>query len=320
MNYDVVVIGAGPGGYVSAIRAAQLGAKTAIVEKESIGGTCLNVGCIPTKALMKNVEIIHGLEVGAQRGITIDGELKLNYKRAVKAKNSAVRQLVKGVEGLLASNGVDVYKGMGTVKEGKVVSINSENETKEIGYEKLIIATGSAPAVPPIKGSDLEGVMTSNELLALESVPESMVIIGGGVIGCEFATILSAYGCKVTIVEMMPTLVSMLDNDISEYMEGIMQERGVELKLGKQVEEIKNTEDGMLSVSMKDDSGVETVKGNNVLISIGRKTNTDGLEVLDLDMVRGRITVDDKLETSKADVFAIGDVTGKKQLAHAAAS
>ena len=202
-KYDVVVLGAGPGGYVSAIRAAQLGASVAIVEKQYYGGTCLNVGCIPTKALVRNAEIIRDIQAGKSRGIKIDGELVLDYKKGKKAKDKACRQLVNGVVGLLAANGVKSYDGLGRVKSGKIVAVEGENGVEEIGYDKLIIATGSAPKKLPFEGIDLPGVLTSTELLELEEAPKRMVIVGGGVIGCEFATVFAAYGTELTIVEML---------------------------------------------------------------------------------------------------------------------
>jgi len=319
MYYDVVVLGAGPGGYVSAIRASQLGAKTAIVEKNQVGGTCLNAGCIPTKALLKNVEILHCLELGKQRGIDAQ-EVQLDYRKAIKAKNGAVRQLVKGVEGLLASNDVDLYRGKGCVKENQVISIaSSENKTQMIRYGKLIIATGSKPATLPIKGVELEGVVFSEEMLGMDTVPERLIIIGGGVIGCELANVLNAYGSHVTIVEMLPGVVAMLDEDISHYMEEVLRGQGINLKLGKQVNQISNNDDGMLKVFITDHSGEEEILyGNQVLLSIGRQPNLEGLESLNLETERGYIKVNEKLETSQAGVYAIGDVTGKKLLAHVA--
>lgn len=318
-HYDVVVLGAGPGGYVSAIRSAQLGAKTALIEKDQVGGTCLNAGCIPTKSLIKNVEILHCMELGKKRGIQAQG-VQLDYRKAVKAKNSAVRQLVNGVEGLLASNGVTVYRGKGSVQEGQVISIeDQENKIEEITYGKLILASGSKPAMPPIKGADLDGVVTSEELLQIESVPESLIIIGGGVIGCEFASIFNAYGCRVTIVEMLPALVAMLDKDISNYMGDMLLERGIDLKLGSQVKGISKNGDGILEVSITDQEAQEQILcGNQVLISVGRRPNLEGLEALNLEMEKGCIKINEKLETSTPDVFAVGDVTGKKQLAHVA--
>ena len=320
MQYDVVVLGAGPGGYVSAIRASQMGAKTAIIEKKNIGGTCLNVGCIPTKALMKNVEILHYIAAGKRRGIKINGELELDYAKAVKAKDKAVKQLVGGVEGLLASNGIDIYRGEGSVKKDKTIEItDSEGNVESIGYGKLIIATGSSPKMPPIPGAELEGVMTSEELLAVTEVPESMVIVGAGVIGSELGTVLSAYGCRITMVEMLDKPVAMLDSDVSDYMEGILSESGIELKLGYQVKGIEKAEDGKLRVRIADKEGnEEAIEGDKVLISIGRAPNTKGLEELELESERGFITINGRLETSEKDVYAIGDVTGKKQLAHVA--
>lgn len=320
MFYDVVVLGAGPGGYVSAIRAAQLGAKTAIIEKNKVGGTCLNVGCIPTKALMKNVEILHYIDAGKKRGIKINGELQLDYAKAVKAKDKAVKQLVNGVTGLLASNEITLYQGTGTVKDGNKIEIATENgDLETIEYGKLILATGSSPKMPPIPGADLEGVMTSEGLLSVTEVPEKLVIIGAGVIGCEFATVFNAYSSQITMVEMMDKPVAVLDDDVAVYMEGTLTQLGIDLKLGKQVKSIARAEDGSLDVTFADkDGNEETVNGNKVLISIGRGPNIDGLSELNLETERGYITVNDKLETSAKDVYAIGDVTGKKLLAHVA--
>jgi len=320
-QYDVVVLGAGPGGYVSAIRAAQLGAKTAIIEKDKVGGTCLNVGCIPTKALIKNVEILHGIQVGKKRGIKIDGELVLDYSKAVKAKDNAVKQLVNGVTGLLASNEVEFYQGMGQVTADKTIRIETpEGEIEKIGFSKLILATGSSPKVPPIPGADLEGVMTSEGMLQITEVPEKLVIIGAGVIGCEFASIFNAYGSQITMVEMMPAAVAMLDKDVSAYMGAALEQSGINVKFEKAVKKIERNDDGSLDVIIADKDGQEeTVNGNKVLISIGRKSNLEGLEDLGLDITeRGFVVINDKLETNVAGVYAIGDITGKRQLAHVA--
>lgn len=320
MYYGVVVLGAGPGGYVSAIRAAQLGANTAIIEKNKVGGTCLNVGCIPTKALMKNVEILYYIEAGKKRGIKIKGELKLDYAKAVKAKDKAVKQLVSGVTGLMASNEIALYQGMGTVREGKKIEVTSDTgETETIEYGKLILATGSSPKMPPIPGSDLEGVMTSEGLLSETEVPEKLVIIGAGVIGCEFATIFNAYGSRITMVEMLDKPVGLLDSDVADYMEGSLTQMGIDLKLGKQVKSIAQEAEGTLDVVIADQNGnEETIHGNKVLISIGRGPNVAGLEELNLKTECGYVVVNDELETSAKDVYAIGDVTGKKLLAHVA--
>ena len=320
MFYDVVVLGAGPGGYVSAIRAAQLGAKTAIIEKNKVGGTCLNVGCIPTKALMKNVEILHYIDAGKKRGIKVKGELELDYAKAVKAKDKAVKQLVNGVTGLLASNEITMYQGMGTVKAGNKIEIAAENgDIETIEYGKLILATGSSPKMPPIPGADLEGVMTSEGFLSITEVPEKLVVIGAGVIGCELATVFKAYGSQITMVEMMNKPVAILDSDVANYMEGILTQQGIDLKLGKQVKSIAKNDAGSLDVTIADkDGNEEVVSGDKVLISIGRGSNVAGLDELGLETERGYVVVNDKLETSAKDVYAIGDVTGKKLLAHVA--
>ena len=320
MFYDVVVLGAGPGGYVSAIRAAQLGAKTAIIEKNNVGGTCLNVGCIPTKALMKNVEILHYIDAGKKRGIKVKGELELDYAKAVKAKDKAVKQLVNGVTGLLGSNEITMYQGMGTVKAGNKIEVAAENgDVETIEYGKLILATGSSPKMPPIPGADLEGVMTSEGFLSITEVPEKLVVIGAGVIGCELATVFKAYGSQITMVEMMDKPVAILDSDVANYMEGILTQQGIELKLGKQVKSIAKNDAGSLDVTIADkDGNEEVVSGDKVLISIGRGPNVAGLDELGLETERGYVVVNDKLETSAKDVYAIGDVTGKKLLAHVA--
>lgn len=320
MFYDVVVLGAGPGGYVSAIRAAQLGAKTAIIEKNKVGGTCLNVGCIPTKALMKNVEILHYIDAGKKRGIKVKGELELDYAKAVKAKDKAVKQLVNGVTGLLGSNEITLYQGMGTVKAGNKIEVAAENgDVETIEYGKLILATGSSPKMPPIPGADLEGVMTSEGFLFITEVPEKLVVIGAGVIGCELATVFKAYGSQITMVEMMDKPVAILDSDVANYMEGILTQQGIDLKLGKQVKSIARNDAGSLDVTIADkDGNEEVVSGDKVLISIGRGPNVAGLDELGLETERGYVVVNDKLETSAKDVYAIGDVTGKKLLAHVA--
>lgn len=320
MFYDVVVLGAGPGGYVGAIRAAQLGAKTAIIEKNKVGGTCLNVGCIPTKALMKNVEILHYIDAGKKRGIKVKGELELDYAKAVKAKDKAVKQLVNGVTGLLASNEITMYQGMGTVKAGNKIEVAAENgDVETIEYGKLILATGSSPKMPPIPGADLEGVMTSEGFLSITEVPEKLVVIGAGVIGCELATVFKAYGSQITMVEMMDKPVAILDSDVANYMEGILTQQGIDLKLGKQVKSIARNDAGSLDVTIADkDGNEEVVSGDKVLISIGRGPNVAGLDELGLETERGYVVVNDKLETSAKDVYAIGDVTGKKLLAHVA--
>lgn len=318
-SYDVVVLGAGPGGYVSAIRASQLGAKTAIIEKDSIGGTCLNVGCIPTKALIKNIEILHNIDIGRERGI-FTGEVTLDFIKAIEEKNRAVSRLTNGVVGLLISNGIDMYKGTGIVNKDSVIEIKSESKGSEfIRYGKLIIATGSKPAIPNIKGIDNPGVVTSDELLRKTEIPSNLVIIGGGVIGCEIASIFKAYGSNVTIIEILPRLVDALDDDVSQNIMSAIKKKGINVKVNTKVSEILLNEHGYLEVIIVDEyDNTESIRADNVLISAGRIPVTDGLEELELEMEKGFIRINDMLETNTAGVYAIGDVTGKKQLAHVA--
>ena len=320
-HYEIVIIGAGPGGYVSAIRAAQLGAKVAIVEKDKVGGACLNVGCIPTKALMKNVEILHYIQQGKKCGIQT-GEIILDLKKAVKNKDKAVRQLVSGVEGLLASNGVDVYRGQGIVGDGKTVTVKYHDMPEEkdvITFDKLIIATGSRAAMPPIEGIELDGVVTSTELLETTEVPKHLIIIGGGVIGCELAMIFKAYGSAVTIVEMMPALGSGLDGEMSDYMHDLFVDMEVDILLEHQAEQITTQADRRLGLAVRDKHcNKKLLHGDKILISVGRKANMTGLEALDFELEKGFIHVNDIMETNIPDVYAIGDVTGKKLLAHVA--
>ena len=269
---------------------------------------------------MKNVEILHYIDAGKKRGIKVKGELELDYAKAVKAKDKAVKQLVNGVTGLLGSNEITMYQGMGTVKAGNKIEVVAENgDIETIEYGKLILATGSSPKMPPIPGADLEGVMTSEGFLSITEVPEKLVVIGAGVIGCELATVFKAYGSQITMVEMMDKPVAILDSDVANYMEGILTQQGIDLKLGKQVKRIARNDAGSLDVTIADkDGNEEVVSGDKVLISIGRGPNVAGLDELGLETERGYVVVNDKLETSAKDVYAIGDVTGKKLLAHVA--
>ena len=221
---------------------------------------------------------------------------------------------------MLGSNEITMYQGMGTVKAGNKIEVAAENGGVEtIEYGKLILATGSSPKMPPIPGADLEGVMTSEGFLSITEVPEKLVVIGAGVIGCELATVFKAYGSQITMVEMMDKPVAILDSDVANYMEGILTQQGIDLKLGKQVKSIARNDAGSLDVTIADkDGNEEVVSGDRVLISIGRGPNVAGLDELGLETERGYVVVNDKLETSAKDVYAIGDVTGKKLLAHVA--
>ncbi|MFZ7121473.1 MAG: dihydrolipoyl dehydrogenase [Eubacteriaceae bacterium] len=316
--YDVVILGAGPGGYVAAIRAAQLGADVAVVEKESLGGTCLNVGCIPTKTLIKNAEIIHSIKNASRRGIKVQ-EPEIDMTKVIKNKDSVVKKLVGGVTGILKSHNIKVFYGKGNVNKNMTIDIqDGKDKGKLIKFSKLIIATGSSPLIPPIPGLDQEGILTSTEILDIKEIPKELVIIGGGVIGCEFATIFSSFGSKVTIVEMQPRLIPNMDFDVSTTLSDSLSKSGIRILTECKVERVnkKGENDYSVDISGKENTSIDASK---VLVSIGRKSNLDGLQNLDMDMDRN-IKVDDNLATSIESIYAIGDVTGKIQLAHVASS
>ncbi|QSX08118.1 dihydrolipoyl dehydrogenase [Alkalibacter rhizosphaerae] len=316
-SYDVVVLGAGPGGYVAAIRAAQLGAKTAIIEKQYFGGTCLNVGCIPTKTLVKTAEILHQIEHGAHRGIVVD-KPTIDMAKVKKNKDNVVKTLTGGIGALLKSNKVAIYDGLGTVeKDNKVTITEGKDQGKVVSFDKLILATGSVPVIPPIPGLDLPGIMTSTEILDLTEVPKELIIIGGGVIGSEFATIYNAFGTKVTIVEMMPKLIPNMDEDLSKELEKQFKKAGIEVATGAKVEKVEQAGNGFaVTVS---GSKEEVFQAEKVLVAIGRKANFAGLENMDIKKDRA-VWVDEYLQTSRDHVYAVGDLTGKIQLAHLASA
>ena len=316
-KYDIVVLGAGPGGYVAAIRAAQLGKAVAIVEQAAAGGVCLNVGCIPTKTLVRNAEILHLAGIGAKRGIRIETD-GVDIEKAIAAKDAVVRQLTGGVEMLLKGNGVEIYKGKGIATMQKTILVEGEKPV-EIGYDKLIIATGSRPATLPIPGADGDYVADSTDLLSTKKIPAHLIIIGGGVVGCEFASIFRSFGSQVTVIEMLPRLLANMDSEVSAALQTSFRRQKIDVKLETAVTGMEKT-DGGVRVLVKKGEEESTIEGDLVLVSVGRKANTAGLEALDLATDRGFVKTDDDFATSAPDVYAIGDVTGRFMLAHAASA
>lgn len=316
-SYDVVVLGGGPGGYVAAIRAAQLGAKVVLIENQSLGGTCLNVGCIPTKTLVKSAEIIHSIEGAKARGINV-GTPEIDMVRVIENKDSVVGKLVGGIGGILKSYNIQVYYGKGQLdKTNSLKIIDGKNAGEVIKYNKLIIATGSSSIIPPIPGLDDPGILTSTEILDLKEIPEELVIIGGGVIGCEFATIFNSFGSKVTIIEMLPRLIPNMDMEVSETLSKLLTKSGIKVMTQSKVEKVVNNNNKYtVEVSGNNDSKVNADK---VLVSIGRKANVDGLQDSDIKIDKV-VVVNEYLETSVPNVYAVGDVTGKIQLAHVASA
>lgn len=317
----VVVIGGGPGGYVAAIRAAQLGAQVTLVEKEKLGGTCLNVGCIPTKVLLHTVELYNQLKEAGSMGLKVD-KFEIDWTALMKRKEGVIKQLVNGVRGLLLSNGVRIVEGTASFVSRSAIEIDMRSGEKEkLDADAFIIATGSVTFVPPIEGVDLPGVVTSTEALAFERIPKSMAIIGGGVIGVELASVYSSLGCDVAIVEMMPRIIPNMDEELAGMLQNILSRKGVKIFTGAKVTSISRNESG-LGVSISAKEGEITVTSEKVLVSVGRKPYTEGLnlEGIGVKLEKGRVAVDERMRTNIENIFAIGDCTGKVMLAHVASS
>jgi dihydrolipoamide dehydrogenase len=321
-TYDVIIIGAGPGGYVCAIRAAQLGLRTAIVEKEWLGGVCLNVGCIPSKSLLKNAEVAEILrQRGKDFGFSFDN-LKLDFGAAVKRSRQVSSRLTKGVASLMKNNGIDVHFGMAVLKSKASVEITDKDGQKNtLEAKHIVIATGAHPSLIPGIAADGQKVLTYREAILQEKLPASAVIIGGGAIGVEFATVWNAYGCKVTIVEMLPALVPREDEEIGAELARQFSRIGIAVKTATKVEGVEIS-GGMVKVKINGPAGAETLEAEQTLVAIGFKPNSEnlGLEALGVKVERGFIYVDERMQTNVPGVWAIGDVTGRFMLAHVASA
>lgn len=310
MKYDVTVIGGGPGGYVAAIRLAKLGLKTALIEKDTLGGTCLNRGCIPTKALLHSAKD----QVALNKLLP---EAAPDFAAMAKSKDMIVRRLTGGVAFLEKAYGVDVISGQGVLTDAHHMQVGDEM----IETEKIILATGSEPAIPPIPGSDSEKVLTSDDVLALNELPESIVIAGGGVIGLEFATMFASLGVKVTIVEMIPELLPGIDRDIVKAIQTRLKRRKCDIFTGARITELKETEKGIDVMFESSDGDTKSISANLCAMCTGRRPVTKGigLENAGVSLTnRGFVETDDQLQTSVPGIYAIGDITGKIQLAHTA--
>jgi dihydrolipoamide dehydrogenase len=321
-NYDVLVIGAGPGGYVCAIRAAQLGQKTAIVDKQWLGGVCLNVGCIPSKSLLKNAEVAETLRHRAKEfGFSFDN-LKLDYSVAVQRSRQVSNRLTKGVEFLMKKNKIDVHMGAAFLKSKSEVEVTaSDGSKKALTAKNIVIATGAGVAMIPGVTPDGRKVVTYLEAILQEKLPASVVVIGGGAIGVEFATVWNSYGAKVTVVEMLPTLVPREDEELGAELAKQFTKAGIAVKTGAKVEGIDASGE-TVKVRVSGAKGAETLEAEQVLVAIGFKPNSAnlGLEALGVQMERGAIVVDDQLRTNVPGLWAIGDVTAKVMLAHVASA
>ena len=322
-EFDVVVIGAGPGGYVAAIRASQLGLKTAIIDKQWMGGVCLNIGCIPSKALLKNAEIAHILrERGKDFGFSFDN-LKLDFSSAVKRSRQVSDRLTKGVGFLMKKNNITVIMGSARLKSKEIVVVtNNEGKDQTLKAKNIIIATGSQAALFPGAKIDGEKVVTYREAILQEKLPKSVVIIGAGAIGLEFATIWNSYGTDVSIVEMLPRIAPLEDEEISTELLKAFTKRGIRCLVETRVQNIETTSRGV-KVTVASKEGEQTLEAEQVLVAIGFKPNSSnlGLEELGVDFTdRNYIKVDDHMSTNIPGIWAIGDVTGKLLLAHVAST
>ena len=325
MEKNVIVIGGGPGGYVAAIRAAQLGASVTVVEKEHLGGTCLNVGCIPTKCLLRSAELLEDMRTrGAELGVKADN-LTVDFPQVIAHKAQVSKQLTIGIAGLLKMNKIAKVDGEAVFTGEKAIRVKKADGTEEdMAADAIIVAAGSVNSQPPIPGlKENPNCIDSTGALSLETLPESMVVIGGGVIGLELACAYAAFGTKVTVVEAMDHMLPMLDGDLTKVGVRHMKKMGIEFHLESPVQAVEKSPVGA-KVVCKDKTG-ETVsfEAEKVLVAIGRKANTASLnlEAGKLDNDRGRIIVNDKMETSVPGVYAIGDcVLGHAQLAHTASA
>lgn len=321
---SIIIIGGGPGGYVSAIRAAQLGAQVTLVEKQHLGGTCLNVGCIPTKCLLHSAELLEDIKKGADIGINVSG-VEVDFPKVIAHKNKISKSLCMGVNGLLAMNKVTTVDGEAEFIDANTIAVKRADGNREtIAADAIIVATGSVNAPPPIPGiREDANCIDSTGALNLEKLPASMVVVGGGVIGLELACAYAAFGTKITIVEAMDHMLPMLDADLTKIAVNHMKRMGIEFQLECPVQSVESGS-GTSKVICKNKNG-ETVcfEAEKVLVAVGRKANTASLhlEAAGLENTRGAIHVNHKMETNVPGVYAIGDcVAGYAQLAHTASA
>ena len=322
-HYSVAIIGAGPGGYVAAIRAAQLGGKVAIVEKQYLGGTCLNVGCIPSKAMLHIAETLYNLRTVAELGIELPQPPAFDMAKAVAFKDKVVKRMTGGVGTLMKSNHVDVYDGTATVDASRTVVVTKPDGSREqFSADKIILATGSVPVMPPFPGIDGRNVMNSDTCWNLPKVPESLICVGGGVIGAELACMFNGLGTKVTILEMLPNILAPVDDEVRKLLVRLLSRRGIEIVTGAKVESL--ADDGDLKVvTASTKKGMQSYRAEYVLMAVSRRPNTTGLEQLmeqGLDHERGRVRVNEKMETNLPGIYAIGDLVHGAGLAHVAST
>ncbi|WP_264738504.1 dihydrolipoyl dehydrogenase [Cytobacillus firmus] len=327
-EYDLVILGGGTGGYVAAIRASQLGLKTAIVEKGKLGGTCLHKGCIPSKALLRSAEVYATAKHSEDFGV-MTSDVSINFSKVQERKNKIVDQLHKGVQHLMKQGKIDVFEGTGRILGPSIfspmpgtisVEMNNGDENEMLIPKNVIVATGSRPRTLP--GLDIDGqlVMTSDEALALEEVPSSIIIVGGGVIGIEWASMLSDFGADVTVIEYADRIIPTEDKEISKEMQRLMKKKGVKIVTGAKVlpETLQKGEGVTISAEVK--GSQQEFSAEKLLVSVGRQANTEGIgiENTDIQIEKGFILANEYFQTKESHIYAIGDVIGGLQLAHVA--
>ncbi|MCY8452593.1 dihydrolipoyl dehydrogenase [Bacillus spizizenii] len=328
-EYDVVILGGGTGGYVAAIRAAQLGLKTAVVEKEKLGGTCLHKGCIPSKALLRSAEVYRTAREADQFGVETAG-VSLNFEKVQQRKQAVVDKLAAGVNHLMKKGKIDVYDGYGRILGPSIfsplpgtISVERGNgeENDMLIPKQVIIATGSRPRMLPGLEADGKHVLTSDEALQMEELPKSIIIVGGGVIGIEWASMLHDFGVKVTVIEYADRILPTEDQDISKEMESLLKKKGIQFVTGAKVlpDTMTKTSDD-ISIQAEKDGETITYSAEKMLVSIGRQANIEGIGIENTDIVteKGAISVNESCQTKESHIYAIGDVIGGLQLAHVA--
>lgn len=317
-KYDIAIVGGGPGGYVAAIRAAQLGKRVALIEQERVGGLCLNWGCIPSKALLWNAEVVHLIRDAEKYGVAFDN-LTIDMAKAIDRSRTIVDQMVKGVEFLLGKNGVTTIAGKATFVSPRRLRVSGQDD--EVEANAIIIATGSRPRALPGLATDGDRILNSRDALALREQPSSVVIVGGGPIGAEFATFWSAYGTQITILEALDHLLPLEDEEISVQLERSFKKQGIKFHTGAKVEGA-TAQGEHATVTFEAKGATQTIECDRVLVGIGFEANVEGLglEAIGLKTERGWLPANDDLSTSVPGVYAIGDVTGRMNLAHVASA
>jgi len=322
MNYDLIVIGSGPGGYVAAIRASQLGLKTAIIEKESLGGICLNWGCIPTKALLKSAQVFEYINHAADYGINVDVKGEPDFEAVIKRSRGVAEGMSKGVQFLMKKNKIDVIMGFGKLKGKGAVEVKAADGTvSEHTAKSIILATGGRSRELPNLPQDGKKVIGYRQAMVLPKMPKSMLVVGSGAIGIEFAYFYNAMGCKVTVVEYLDNIVPLEDEEISKQLGRILKKQGINIMTGSTVESVDSSGD-LCKISVKTAKGVETLEAEIVLSAVGIATNLEGigLEEAGVKFDKGRVLVDEFYKTNVEGIYAIGDIVKGQALAHVASA